>query len=91
MNKTIYLIITKGCIACSIMRSILRKVEHNHLDKFTSIVIDFSKTPKFIEENVPLSDFPTIVCVDDNVIKYHVSGTITMKKLEDILQDIKFI
>lgn len=91
MNKEIYLIVTQGCVACSIMRSILRKVEHNHLDKFTPIVIDFKKVPEWISLNVPFNDFPTIVCTEGQVIKYHESGTMTMKHLEKVLEDINFI
>ena len=54
-------------------------------------VVDFKNVPEFISLNVPYTDFPTLVCVENNIIKYHESGTMTMKHLKEVLKDINFI
>ena len=90
MIKIVYLFTTKGCEACNIMENILRKVHKDNLYTFSIEVIDFNDTPTWIKIAVPLHDFPTIVFVENNVIKYHTNGTMTGKKLQSIIQDIHF-
>lgn len=91
MSKHIYLAITKGCEACRIMSNILKNFHLEHGNDFDMTIIDFKALPDWIKINVPLTDFPTLIFVDDNVIKYHISGTITLKKLVKIAKDINFI
>ena len=52
--------------------------------------MDFNDAPTWIKINIPLHDFPTIVFVENDVIKYHTNGTMTGKKLQSIIQDIHF-
>lgn len=91
MNKEVYLITTSGCVCCSIMIYHLRKINHLSSRKYIINIVDFKKVPEFISLNVPYTDFPTLVCVENNIIKYHESGTMTMKHLKEVLKDINFI
>lgn len=88
-KKLIYLITTKGCEACHIMTDIMLSVL-DELKDTTLIIRDVSEIPTFIKVDVPLHDFPTLVFVKDNVIKYHVSGTMSKSKVKIILSDIGF-
>lgn len=88
-KKVIYLITTKGCEACYIMTDIMLTVL-DELKDTTLIIRDVSEIPTFIKVDVPLHDFPTLVFVKDNVIKYHVSGTMSKSKVKIILSDIGF-
>lgn len=90
MIKEVYLATTKGCEACKIMENILRKVHQQNLYTFSVHVLDFSELPEFIKIDVPLTDFPVTIFVEDNVIKYHFTGTISVKNLQSIINDIKF-
>ena len=90
MIKEIYLATTKGCEACKIMENILRKVHKQNLYTFSVHVLDFSELPEFIKINVPLTDFPVTIFVENNVIKYHFTGTTSAKNLQSIINDIKF-
>ena len=90
MIKEVYLATTKGCEACKIMENILRKVHQQNLYTFSIHVLDFSELPEFIKTDVPLYDFPVMIFVQKNVIKYHSSGTMSAKKLQDIINDINF-
>ena len=90
MIKEVYLATTKGCEACKIMENILRKVHKQNLYTFSIHVLDFSELPEFIKIDVPLHDFPVMIFVQENVIKYHSNGTMSAKKLQDIINDIKF-
>ena len=90
MNKQVYLATTKGCEACKIMENILRKVHKQNLYTFSIHVLDFSELPEFIKTDVPLTDFPVTIFVENNVIKYHFTGTTSVKNLQSIINDIKF-
>ena len=84
--KKIYLITTKGCEACSIMKNILIDI----FNKDDIKIIDIADVPNWIKINVKLTDFPTTILVKDNVIKYHFSGTKSVKKIKDIVADVSF-
>ena len=88
-NKIIYLITTKGCEACHIMTDIMLTVL-DELKGTTLIIRDVSEIPMFIHAKVSLNDFPTLVFIKDDVIKYHTSGTTTKDKVKTILSDIGF-
>lgn len=90
MSKVVYLLTTEGCEACKIMERILRTVHEDMLYNFSIEVINFKDAPEWIKINVPLHDFPTTVFVENDVIKYHSTGTMTVRKLLDIIQDIHF-
>lgn len=90
MIKIVYLITTEGCEACNIMENILRKVYKDNLYTFSIEIVDFTKCPDWIKINVPLHDYPILVFIENNVIKYHITGTMTAKKLQGIIQDIHF-
>ena len=86
MNKHIYLATTEGCEACRIMERILKQVQRNNVYAFSIQVIDYKLLPEFIQVNVVLTDFPTWIFVENNVIKYHITGTINAKKLQKIIK-----
>lgn len=89
MNK-IYLATTKGCEACRIMKNILEKVHDDNLYTFSIEVKDFTEIPSWIATDVPLNDFPTIIFIEDNVIKYHFTGTKSVKVLQKLIKDLNF-
>ena len=90
MSKRIYLATTEGCEACRIMERILKQVQRDVYYTFSIHVKDYTITPDFIKVNVALSDFPALIFVEDDVIKYHITGTISAKKLQEIIKDLHF-
>lgn len=89
-KRIVYLVTTEGCESCKIMESILNKAYSANLYTFTPEVVNFKDVPNWIQTCVPLTDFPTLIFVEDNVIKYHISGTVTFKELINIVKDINF-
>ena len=90
MSKIIYLATTKGCEACRIMDKILKRVYEDNLYTFSIRIKDFTEIPSWIATNVPLNDFPTTIFIENDVIKYHFSGTKTITALQEIIKDLKF-
>ena len=90
MNKRIYLATTEGCEACRIMEKILKQVQRDNMYTFSIQVIDYKLLPEFIRVDVVLTDFPTLIFLENNVIKYHVAGTMSAKKLQEIIKDLHF-
>lgn len=90
MTKDVYLVTTEGCEACRIMNKILKQVQHNVDYTFSIKVRDYKVLPNFIKVNVILTDFPTLIFLENNVIKYHVAGTMSAKKLQEIIKDLHF-
>lgn len=90
VSKNIYLITTKGCEACRIMERILKQVQRDNDYTFSIQVRDYNILPEFIQVDVALTDFPTLIFLENDVIKYHVAGTISAKKLKEILKDLHF-
>lgn len=90
LSKHIYLATTEGCEACRIMEKILKQVKRNNGYTFSIQVRDYKLLPEFIQVNVVLTDFPTLIFFENNVIKYHVTGTISAKKLQEIIKDLHF-
>lgn len=88
-SKIIYLITTKGCEACHIMTEIMLTVL-DELKSTTLLIRDVLDIPMFIKVDVPLNDFPTLVFIKEDIIKYHVSGTMSKDKIKTILSDIGF-
>ena len=90
LNKHIYLATTEGCEACRIMEKILKQVKRDNSYTFSIQVRDYKLLPEFIQVNVILTDFPTLIFLENNVIKYHITGTISAKKLQEIIKDLHF-
>ena len=90
LSKHIYLATTEGCEACRIMEKILKQVQRNNGYTFSIQVRDYKLFPEFIQVDVVLTDFPTLIFLENNVIKYHVVGTISAKKLKEIIEDLHF-
>ena len=90
ISRYIYLATTEGCEACRIMEKILKQVQRNNGYTFSIQVRDYKLLPEFIKVTVLLTDFPTLIFLENNVIKYHVSGTISAKKLQEIIKDLHF-
>lgn len=90
ISRYIYLATTEGCEACRIMERILKQVKRNNVYTFSIQVIDYKLLPEFIRINVLLTDFPTLIFLENDIIKYHISGTISAKKLKEIIKDLHF-
>lgn len=90
MKNKIYIITTQGCEACSIVKNIIKSIYDSKKYEFEFAVVDRMHVPEWISNNVVLEDFPTVVFVKDNVIKYHFKGTKPAKEIEKILEDINF-
>lgn len=90
ISRYIYLATTKGCEACKIMEKILKQVKRDNVYTFSIQVIDYKLLPEFIRINVLLTDFPTLIFLENDIIKYHISGTISAKKLQEIIKDLHF-
>ena len=90
MSKRIYLATTEGCEACRIMERILKQVQRDNVYTFSIQVRDYKLLPEFIRVDVVLTDFPTLIFLENNVIKYNVAGTISAKKLQEIIKDLHF-
>ena len=90
ISRYIYLATTEGCEACRIMERILKQVKRDNVYTFSIQVIDYKLLPEFIRINVLLTDFPTLIFLENDVIKYHISGTISAKKLQEIIKDLYF-
>lgn len=90
VSKHIYLATTKGCEACRIMERILKQVQRDNGYTFSIQVRDYNLLPEFIKVDVALTDFPTLIFLENDVIKYHVSGTISAKELQAIIKDLHF-
>lgn len=90
INRHIYLATTEGCEACRIIERILKQVQRNNVYTFSIQVIDYKLLPEFIRVDVGLTDFPTLIFLENNIIKYHVAGTMSAKKLQEIIKDLHF-
>ena len=90
ISRYIYLATTEGCEACRIMEKILKQVKRDNVYTFSIQVIDYKLLPEFIRINVRLTDFPTLIFLENDVIKYHISGTISAKKLQEIIKYLHF-
>lgn len=71
------------------MEYILKEIQKDN-PTFTITITDFNEVPEWIETNVTLTDFPTVVFVENDVIKYHFTGTLSRKKVIKIMSDINF-
>ena len=90
ISRRIYLATTEGCEACRIMERILKQVQRDNVYTFSIQVRDYKLLPEFIQVDVVLTDFPTLIFLENNVIKYHVTVTISAKKLQEIIKDLDF-
>ena len=90
ISRYIYLATTEGCEACRIMERILKQVQRDNVYTFSIQVRDYKLLPEFIRVDVVLTDFPTLIFLENNVIKYHVAGTMSAKKLQEIIKDLHF-
>ena len=90
ISKHIYLVTTEGCEACRIMERILKQVQRDNAYTFSIQVRDYKLLPEFIRVDVVLTDFPTLIFLENNVIKYNITGTMSAKKLQEIIKDLHF-
>lgn len=84
--KYLYLITTEGCQGCNIMKDIL-------INNFSDIRIriqDVRFVPMWIKVNVKLTDFPTLVFIKNDIIRYHFSGTKSARKIKELIETLKF-
>lgn len=88
-NKVVYIITTYKCSACKCMEYILKEIQKDN-PTFTITTTDFQKVPEWIKNNIALTDFPTVIFIDNDVIKYHFTGTLPGRKVVKIMNDINF-
>ena len=88
-NKVVYVVTTYKCSACKCMEYILKEIQKDN-PTFTITITDFNEVPEWIKTNVTLTDFPTVIFIDNDVIKYHFTGTLSRKKVIKIMSDINF-
>lgn len=84
--KYLYLITTEGCQGCKIMKDIL-------INNFSDIRIriqDVRFVPMWIKVNVKLTDFPTLVFIKNDIIRYHFSGTKSARKIKELIETLQF-
>lgn len=84
--KYLYLITTEGCQGCKIMKDIL-------VNNFSDIRIriqDVRFIPMWIKVNVKLTDFPTLVFIKNDIIRYHFSGTKSARKIKELIETLQF-
>lgn len=89
MTKVIYLGTTEGCVACSYQERLLETAlkEHNNV---ILKVCNYEELPNWIKINIKLSDFPITILIKNNIIKYHFTGTMSVKKFNQLCKDINF-
>ena len=88
-SKVVYIITTYKCSACKCMEYILKEIQKDN-PTFTITITDFHDVPEWIKNNITLTDFPTVVFIENDVIKYHFIGTLSRKKVIKIMYDINF-
>lgn len=88
-SKVIYIVTTYKCSACKCMENILKEIQKDN-STFTITTTDFSGVPEWIKNNITLTDFPTVIFINNGVIKYHFTGTLNRKKVIKIMSDINF-
>lgn len=88
-SKVVYIVTTPKCSACKCMEYIFKNIQDEN-NKFTLTVTDFHDVPKWLKANISFTDFPTVIFIDNDVIKYHFSGTHNRKKILGIMNDINF-
>lgn len=88
-NKVVYIITTYKCSACKCMEYILKEIQKDN-STFTITTTDFHDVPEWIKNNIILTDFPTVIFIDNGVIKYHFIGTLPERKVVKIMNDINF-
>ena len=71
------------------MESILNDIQKDN-STFTINSTDFKKVQEWLKTNIILTDFPTVVFVDNDVIKYHFVGTKSKSKVLQLMKDINF-
>lgn len=89
MNKVIYLGTTYKCSACKLQEYLLRELLEERSD-IELKVCDYNELPQWLQTDVSLTDFPVTILVKDEVIKYHFVGTMTKRKMQNLLEDINF-
>lgn len=84
--KYLYLITTEGCQGCKIMKDIL----DNNFSNIRVRTQDIRFVPTWIKTNVKLTDFPTLIFIKNDVIRYHFSGTKSVRKIKELIETLKF-
>ena len=88
-DKVIYVVTTYKCSACKCMEYILKNIQKDN-PTFSITVTDFHNVPEWIKTNITLTDFPTVIFIKSDVIKYHFTGTLSEKKVIKLIDDIDF-
>lgn len=88
-NKVVYVITTYKCSACKCMEYILGEIQKDN-PTFTITTTDFQSCPEWLKNNVTMTDFPTVIFVSDDTIKYHFTGTMSKNKVVKLIDDINF-
>lgn len=89
MDKIIYLATTCGCSACKCQKHLL-DVALRHDEDTKLEVYDFTELPEWIKTNVPITDFPTTILTEDEVIRYHFKGTMPVLKFKKLREELDY-
>lgn len=89
MDKVIYLGTTYKCSACKCQEHLLKKALEDRSDIELKIC-DYTELPNWLQSQIRLSDFPVTIFIKDGIIKYSLIGTMTIKNLKVLMQDICF-
>lgn len=89
MSKTIYLGTTYKCSACKCQERLIKMALVGRSD-IQLIVCDYKELPKWISNNVKLTDFPVTILIEDDIVKYHFVGTKTVSKIKDLFHNINY-
>lgn len=88
-NKVVYVITTYKCSACKCMEYILNEIQKDN-PTFTITTTDFQNCPEWLKNNITMTDFPTVIFISDDTVKYHFTGTMSKSKVVKLMADINF-
>ena len=88
-SKVVYVVTTSKCSACKCMEIILKDIQKDN-PTFTITTTDFKDVQEWLTNNITFTDFPTVIFIDNNVIKYQFTGSLSKKKVVKIMNDINF-
>ena len=88
-NKIIYLVTTYKCSACKCQEHLLKKALEDRQDIELKIC-DCSDIPEWLKTTIKLTDFPTTIFIEDNIVRCTIVGTLSVNKIKSRIKDISF-
>lgn len=75
MNNKVLLITTKGCAGCAIARKLVEEAIQMYRHPITFEEKDVNAVDEKFVRNNNIYDFPTILLIKDDVVKFKFTGT----------------